>query len=183
MCTDPTKRTKKMNLLTADHQTPSMIKLIDTDMVLPSSKNTNAYGGVKTRSIATSNLSKNIGTSATQPKKRNLFSQIDSCREMQFKSNFHQTSYPWRQVLDGEGHDAINKSSDDGDALQRRTVADSEVISDSVTEPSEYIFDFDHFFENPTKYPCINSPSFDDAMSVDDSLDFMQDDELLDLLS
>lgn len=178
-----------MNLLPADHQTRSMIKLIDTDMVLPSSHTAASYGGVKTRSIGMSKLSKNIGPAPPVPKKRNLFSQIDSCREMQFKSNFHQTSYPWRQVLDGEGRGVAGSTLEDGDGsdavgTDRRTAADSEVITDSA-EPSEYIYDFDHFFESQTRLPCMNSPSADDSASVDciDCADFMPDDEFLDLLS
>lgn len=168
MDADPSTRAEKMNLMPTDHHTRSMIKLIDTSLVLPLSHPGAFHGGVKTRSIGVSKLSKNIGPAPPVPKKRNLFSQMDSCRALQLKSNLHSSSFSWRHVPDGKEEDASTSRDADG------RVAESERHSESG-EPSDFMYNFDnHVFEVQSKFPC----TMVDSSSADGSVD----EEFLDLL-
>ena len=81
-------------------------------------------------------------------KAKELTNQMDQCREAQFKSNFHQTTYGWRLMLEDTIAD-VDSSSSVANEASKRTKADSEVIADESTGPgNDYIYDFDLFFES-----------------------------------
>lgn len=106
--------------------------------------------------------------------RRNLFNQMDDCRELQFKSNFHQTAYPWRQIL-GDPNSTeqpemrlLSDPQAELDQSQLREYAQAEVIKDNH-------FDFDFFFDQLKDSTAL--PLFDEAPQ-----ELLSDEELMLLL-
>jgi hypothetical protein len=116
-------------------------------------------GQVKKCAPGKSLLSKNIGFVQTEP----LESKIEQCREAQFKSSFHQTTYGWRQML--ESALPLPKSEDiiiendllscpilEVDEEQKRVMTSTEVISESFGDD----FDFDDYFTGSMEIQAVN---------------------------
>ena len=144
---DAHKKSKKFSKVVAQgQQLRSMIRINDDAQ---SSSNIPLK-----KSVGVSLLSKNIGFGAD--KRKAIHNQIDQCREAQFKSNFHQTSYGWRHVLDKTEPHEVDIPEDplmscpiiEIDDMRKRSIADSEVLNESTdVENMEYLFDFDVFFD------------------------------------
>lgn len=84
----------------------------------------------------------------TSERVKELTTQMDHCREAQFKSNFHQTAYGWRAMLENsEEQDSAPQAV--ADEKLKRNLADSEVTADTTSNKgSDCIYDFDLFFES-----------------------------------
>jgi hypothetical protein len=103
-------------------------------------------------------------------KGKNLFSQMDQCRDIQFKSTFHQTSFPWRQIMDVDDdiHEELllDPLMENYDHHSKKTNADMEVGLLPETK-----FDFDSFFtphlvESPPCTRGIESHLTDDELMM-----------------
>lgn len=124
-------------------------------------------------------------------KVKELTNQMDQCREAQFKSNFHQTTYGWRQVLEDASSD-VDTSSTVANESSKRSMANSEVIAEETNGPgNEYIYDFDLFFESyfvaddskekPALDPVASSEMNEDLSALASHLGWF-DEELMQIL-
>ena len=166
---DAHKKSKKFSKVVAQgQQLRSMIRINDDAQ---SSSNIPLK-----KSVGVSLLSKNIGFGAD--KRKTIHSQMDQCREAQFKSNFHQTSYGWRHVLENTEPQEIDLPEDplmscpiiEIDDMRKRSIADSEVLTESTNvENMEYLFDFDVFFEG-MKEQSDCKEGLTDSLQLDEEL-------------
>lgn len=86
--------------------------------------------------------------------------QVQQCRELQFKSNFHESSYEWRQMLnpsaqnllifDDEPSKPIDEASHKRKLMQMDGFLDTETVNYDLTHSKDYILNMIQ-----TKSPCL----------------------------
>jgi hypothetical protein len=115
----------------------------------------------------------------TTPTTTHTDEHMEQYRELQFKSNFHQSSYSWRQMLEPSELDEIlfREVSRDvkKDNTHKRTFADTEVMLDSETH--EFVLDTSNDYllgMIQSKSPCLAK------FNVNDLIDLSFDEHVFD---